>query len=385
MKRLIWKELTELKWTPVIMGALLASVVVLLILLYGQQTASNNVEMKDFLRDAPLLIAGLFLATGIVTGASAIASETGNGTIKFLSSLPLSRTDIWLSKLIAAFVTITASVFITCGLVLGACAFLSRGWRDALAHSSLLFDSCYPEWWIGLSVLALFGLSVSMVASTLVDRAITALILAGVVTLAILSVVATMVNDLFGDAGDFGAKVLTILTLLSATFLLASLAAFNSNHFCGIRQPGVLVLTISLGSILVLSSAIALYAFAVPASRWDAVWVCNYISGPDGISKDSTITCGPTRTLLGQVYTGRIGLANRSGTPEIPFRTVDLGKDVHSQIGVVSDIVEIAPVLDIIYTPSGLPGSDKQEIIVLNRAGDPIADVIVKSKKIAER
>jgi ABC-type transport system involved in multi-copper enzyme maturation permease subunit len=168
MNKLIWKELREMRMIPVAVPLLAA----LLFLVYDAVLAwmaahGSGTSAWMTPNDCTWFLILGAAASGIFAGSSAVAPETGSGTLMFLTSLPISRPRLWTAKLVAGFIITVASV-ITVVL-----AFLPIAY--CLLPIKIIFD---PNTAYFITLITAYVYCVALLASTLVDRSITAAVIA---------------------------------------------------------------------------------------------------------------------------------------------------------------------------------------------------------------
>jgi hypothetical protein len=224
MNRLIWKELREIRLIPLAIPLLV--VVALLVC-----DASSNwmaahigtswVPMR--LVDCPIFLIFGLAAPGLFAGSGAIAPETGSGTLAFLTSLPTGRPRLWTAKVIAGLTVMAASALTVTLSYLVTVSLLFPG-------ESAIKGISGSDGAVAVFVLAAYVYCVALLVSTLVDRTITA---------AVVAVIASVgagcgLMSLIGVLSDLDEHdphvVLTGITLYGLGFLGLLTASFTA--FC---------------------------------------------------------------------------------------------------------------------------------------------------------
>jgi hypothetical protein len=194
MNKLIWKELREMRLIPVAIPLMVVVILLVCDAASNWMPAHGVGGLQPMGPNDTLLFLMLGLAgSGIFVGSVAIAPELGNGTLAFLTALPIGRPRVWTAKVIAGVITMAASAAtVTLGWSITVlCLFHGRqpvqaasGVHDPIIANALT-DTAVD--WISRSafhtaivVTALIACSycVSLLVSTLVDRTSTAAIVA---------------------------------------------------------------------------------------------------------------------------------------------------------------------------------------------------------------
>jgi ABC-type transport system involved in multi-copper enzyme maturation permease subunit len=185
MKKLIWKELMEMRLIPLAYAAL--AVVVELIWYTLDDDPYYHYYLSEPETVLKIFVVGI-CAAGLFSGSSAIAPEVGRGTLKFLSSLPAGRLQIWRAKFISGLLVALASIlFMAVSLSILGCLlfgphFVTTAGQNLNLHPMDMLLSFIQS--IGVMTVVY---SVSLLVSVLVDSALTATILSLVTSVALVA------------------------------------------------------------------------------------------------------------------------------------------------------------------------------------------------------
>jgi ABC-type transport system involved in multi-copper enzyme maturation permease subunit len=206
------------------MSALLMTVLFCLSLVYRHYaTGSGQPELQASTLFEPLLL--IFWAIpAALCSTSIIASEAGAGTLQFLSSIPISRNKVWCAKMLTAFFVValcalfSAAVFSGLYEVAVATRIIGQPLNEAIRTDG------------GALMLGLFVslpiFAIGAVATVLVDRTITAMVLLIVIS-AVISIVIMGVSNLVQTTISAAFPTTFILVLLTiAVSLLFSNRVF---------------------------------------------------------------------------------------------------------------------------------------------------------------
>jgi ABC-type transport system involved in multi-copper enzyme maturation permease subunit len=296
MKQLFWKELMEAKFVPIFIPVL---VLIVLTLWHNGDVTSISIP------------AGCVFA-GLVAGCSGISGEQGRGTILFLDSLPLSRKDVWLCKLAAAGVitVITCCLTICAGLILGSSLFTHSG--DPAPYSvSLEANVTFIQWWLVPVSAAMFGVGCAFFSSSLVDRPLTAIILAAVMSVALPSVFIQFLsgyNRLLGY--DIMVLAYLVADVVACCLLASSYLAFTSSRHEGLRRPVVLGSAAALSQLIALALVIMIVGALLPEPSIDTL-ACSWTTGVGTTA--TNVDCSPS--IINHRYLITFGLESDGAQP----------------------------------------------------------------------
>ena len=199
MKQLLWKEWMELRYVPLVTPALFA------LLTYFGHVIGSGWNLESFNAMMPYCA-----LAGVLAGCGSFSSEVGSGTLSFITSLPVSRKQIWLAKFSAGLIAIAISI---------AGAFVVFVLIAALYHhpKSVETGLANGTWYLSVGyILWLFALSLAV--SPLVDRSLTSLALSIIGGLALSTVFFNLI-----DPDKYAQPATLILTVL-----LFALSGFSS-------------------------------------------------------------------------------------------------------------------------------------------------------------
>ncbi|HET6385956.1 MAG TPA: ABC transporter permease subunit [Armatimonadota bacterium] len=211
MKRLFWKELRENRMIPIWIAMLL-----------GLLTTAARM-MADIPPD--LTVWYLYTAwglAGVFTAAGAISREVGNGTLAFLLAQPVSRRAVWWAKWLSGIGILIASIIAT-----------SLTWA-AVQHGLYGPDAFgrqirqeLGDWavWAALASVTCYAVAWSL--SALLDRAISAAMLALVVCGAMFIPITLITGHYQAVPRDDTANIILFGFACLPAFACASYAAFS--------------------------------------------------------------------------------------------------------------------------------------------------------------
>jgi len=231
MKRLIWKELVEQRYIPFAYAVLL-TVILAIWDVMGNWAATHGGSPGDRMTmdNALIILTGGLLVTGLFPGSNTIANESAQGTIGFLSMMPIGRAKIWMSKVIAGIVIMVASAaFMLVAFV--AITFLEFH-GEAITAIAKIIPFGHVSFGLALLlgiagmltllIISLYSYSISLFCSTIADRPLAAAGLAVCIGLGLIWGMGTAPFDQ-GFAIEAG------LTASVAFFLLSSWFSFCRN------------------------------------------------------------------------------------------------------------------------------------------------------------
>jgi len=288
MKQLFWKEAMEARFLPITI--LLMSMTVLVVW-YSVPLAS-------------LFVPVCCIVVGLIAGCSGIASEFGRGTITFLSSLPLSRKQVWLCKLLSA---MTVSAFTCVLLTAGAVTYGSKLFPHPSSISgyngSLAGDIGFVQWWIVPISMGLFGIACSVFNSTLVDRPLTAIILSAVTAVALVSVFLRLTSDYEAVTGWYWSIFnYIVMDIVACILLFASYIGFTAGKEEGLKRRVVVASVLSMSCLFIFGMLLMLIGFVVPQSSSSKVNYTYSESIPDDVGAAKVITINCPSAEINQTY-----------------------------------------------------------------------------------
>jgi hypothetical protein len=187
MKELVWKELRENRMI-IAFAAMLTFVFFLVPALAVITHQSTPIDLQVFV----MVTLVVWVASALLCGSSIVAQEIGSGSLQMLSSMPISRKDIWWTKIGAGM------------LIMVGCIVASTLTMTSLCSVGTLLEIVAPGMstidWIpgndntfGVLAATIPAFAVGAVVTMLADRTISAFMAASVVGvllyLGILSVV----------------------------------------------------------------------------------------------------------------------------------------------------------------------------------------------------
>jgi ABC-type transport system involved in multi-copper enzyme maturation permease subunit len=266
MRMLIWKELREQRLIPLAMGLLV--VVVIVIGFFASRIMAKTggwaVGMK-FDETTMFLWLGIMLS-GLFSGAGAVASEIGSGTLSFLMGLPVSRLRLWVAKAVAGVIVmciaqaaVYVAYFLTTALLFPGDVARSGGmggFVGRIAHDA-------RDAWLG----AFYVYAVALLVSTLVDRAVAAsvatIVIASLASIAFSSIIGAFLQHAATSAIIYVASMYFI-----AGFLGASLVALYSTNGYRSKRPLIASLLMLLVWFAIGTAGTAVYG-RIADRQWD--------------------------------------------------------------------------------------------------------------------
>lgn len=399
MKKLIWKELMEMRYFPFANGALVLALTLSRYVMGSWTVAHGGAQADRMTIDDVVLLSLLGLVScGVLAGSSSVSTESAHGTLTFLDSLPVSRLRIWLSKLAAGAVVAMASGF----LVLSVMTFLVLSIFRAWPNVGVVVDAVYP-----MHIFSLFPVPTALVFGTL--GAITALCFASSMLFsAVFDRILAVSTVSLTVAGCFGywvlsqqgelletwkgqAMLLVYLPLFcAASLLITSYLTFRWTSALGAVKGKVAGVGLAVILLLVGVSVLKGYTYAETLAWLEypdptpAVhkWVTTTVGGKktDLLAFESENVLW-TRVKAGKTYleTDDIGPGNRLLT--VPVRTIDSSTAIHSQIRYFQHPDHRYYILAYTYTPRIPLGRDNQEITVIGTDGLPIRTLEITAWK----
>jgi ABC-type transport system involved in multi-copper enzyme maturation permease subunit len=367
MKQLFWKELMEARFLPICLPMLSGMV---LVLWYN------------------LLLSGLFipfgcLLIGLVAGCSSIASEYGRGTIRFLSSLPLSRKHVWLCKF-AALALVSFSTFVL--ILIGGLCFGSGLFTHPQSlidyKANLVTDVGFLQWWIVPLSMTLFGLSCSVFSSTLVDRPLTAIILSTVTAVALPTVFLRFTSGYESFTGMYWSTFnYIVLDALACVLLVSSYVAFSFGKETGINRPAILGAATS-GSLLVgLSLFLLIVGVLLPQRSDDSLGYTYSESSPPSRNQAPTIILDCPDASINHSYVLQTGL-QLSAIKTATIESDD--NDIVAKIDYPVEVFDISPLVSVVLRTDGQIGKKHYRLRVLNKYGNLAESILINVTKVTE-
>lgn len=231
MKELIWKELREQRFIPVAMAMLMAAALTVLYVGSLWAEAHNaGTALKVGETTFPFILS--LWVPGLFAGSGAIAPEIGNRTIQFLSTFPIGRPKIWTAKVLSGLV-VTALSIVASTVAYSITILVMFGWHDFVHQMASIFhaDSDTAQLLISGILFAAYGYAVCLFASSLVDRAVVAVVVGLVVAIAVyVAFGALVVSSQIHPLGPWARAILmcTFTAALTMAFLAASYSAFST-------------------------------------------------------------------------------------------------------------------------------------------------------------
>lgn len=224
LKALAWKEWREQR--PVVIAGVAISITMPFFVMAGSMV--NNDGRLDRVLE-PLLfgiMGGWWPLLGAAAGSITIANEDEGGTIRFLLSRPVSRTQVWLAKVSVAAVAWSVVAVLSLLVVAVVDRLLPAGASvDSLAflmgtHSSTIYDP------LALTSISCLLFACSVFCSTLLNRTLTAATAGIALALILLSGIMLAWTSLSLSPALEPQWVAFEVVLLSVVILLASVAVF---------------------------------------------------------------------------------------------------------------------------------------------------------------
>jgi ABC-type transport system involved in multi-copper enzyme maturation permease subunit len=225
MKPLIWKEWRENRL--IIFWAILLTALFITVPVVGTKIEHGNpISAEDFLQITQFV----WLVAALLCGSTIIAPEIGAGSLQFLSSLPVSRAKVWLTKIGVGLVIMAASL---AGSMLFLLAFSAIGPSHHWVTDGSIFSGSHIT-----NILETFGcclplFAVGVVLSMLTDRTISALMASIVVSAVLYLLIVWLVTQILmvinggNDVTfDFGYQ----LNSLIGAIALAALGLFGLSY-----------------------------------------------------------------------------------------------------------------------------------------------------------
>ncbi len=207
-----------------------------------------------------VLIAGL-TTCGLFPGSGAVAAETGQGTLGFLTSLPSGRGRVWLAKAVAGLLIMTAS----CLAMVAAFSLtdLALWGREGAGVVQLAMTELFgtgPSTLVFV-LMAVYGYAVSLLCSTLVDRATTAAVIALIIGLGLAAGMESFSSYLISFDSRRANMVLDVMFGVSiAALFTASFAAFTMGDTLKTIRHVAIAGSVLLGWIVVGGITLGVYS-----------------------------------------------------------------------------------------------------------------------------
>jgi hypothetical protein len=258
MKKLIWKELMEMRWIPLGYAALAVVILVNWVVLDRSQFPSeHHTEAVSFVFLSAILFAGLF------PGSAAIAPEVGRNTMQLIDNFPTGRGMVWCAKTISGLIIIAFSVALTAfGLIfVSVILFGSLPLNTLLPDPATTYHNVGVDLWESNNTINLWKLisclllvyALSMMVTTLVHSSVNATMISligGFLLFAGASGLVDWVGTKTGIQNDITITLaiyaLTILALLTSSYCIfcrgGSLRSFKRFGIAGVFLVGLAAL-----------------------------------------------------------------------------------------------------------------------------------------------
>lgn len=254
IRAIAWKEWREQR--PVFLMGVILSAMLPALLAAGSAALRGSVEFSS-VADAQLIVLVCLVAPAFVlaTGSATLAGETGQGTIDFLLTRPVSRTTLWFVKIsMGAAVSLGAVACSTAvALFLSARAGGSGVEVLGVIETLSIFEEAVPGI-VGLFLLLLYAATVFF--STFLSRSVTAAGAGLTASVSLFTVTLLIWSRLDLDFEPVIALLCVHLAGISLVILAASLALFRRPGASGTRRAPM-VAGLAIAASLALSPVVA--------------------------------------------------------------------------------------------------------------------------------
>ncbi len=370
MKMLIWKELREMRLIPLVYAMLVGASV----LAEVYWARYNSISERSSEHGSIIVLLWGIVASGVIPGALSIATEAGRGTLIFLTSLPVGRRRIWAAKATAGLAVMVVSIVATVAAY-AITSVYQFGIPETQAALHRFYYYCGSVIWGICAVFAFGGYAISLLVSAFVDRVVTALILAPIITACVYLELVQVVPLITLSSPDVMVPV--AIPIIATGCLCASAIVFcRGIDRSQLRQTAITV-AVTL-AIWVFVGAIGLNLFvrgriarAKPGS------VVDIAIDPDLPLRDAHLTVTvPKNTARGKVEVTLLG--SYAINDDFPASTRDVNGPFHSELVLPGAINGAQARIVILYTPSDVKSNVEQQVELITES-----DQVVKTLYIA--